>query len=63
MKDRFDAAHAVVYEGAIGDRADVRGVGRRFEIDADRLVPGRPERSHERLAEMAGASRDQNPHR
>ena len=52
------AAQGAVYKGSICDRAYLVGLTRRDDIEPDRLAPLRPERSHQRFAEMARATGD-----
>ncbi len=60
--DGAHAPHAARDDGAVGDRAGFGGEGRGQNVEADHFVAAVPERAHQRLAEMAGASCDQNLH-
>ncbi len=63
MEDGPRAAHATLHAGAVGDRADTGGEGPLDDVEADHLAPHLLQRAHEGLAQVPGASRDQNRHR
>src|SRR5262245_12567550 len=62
MDDRAHAAHALLDQRPIPDRADDIGERRGQEVDTDRDAFRRAQAPHQRLAEMACAAGDENGH-
>lgn len=63
MEDGGDAGEAALYEGAVGDGADVCGVGGGFDVEADDGAVHLLERADEGFAQVAGAAGDEEVHR
>ena len=63
IKLRRGTVHAVdglVHDGAVGDRADDVGVGRRQPVQSDDVGPLVAQDAHQPLAEVAGAAGDED---
>src|SRR5438876_8850623 len=58
----MDAPHAPVHAGAVHNRSNLVREGRLNDVEADRLVTGSSQRSHECLAEMPCTPRDEDDH-
>ena len=60
MDDRSDVAELTSNERLVGDRSDGARECRCLDVDAARAPPLKLQRAHDRLAEMSGASGNEN---
>jgi hypothetical protein len=62
MKHLLHAGHAPLHARAVGYRADLGREWRRRDIETRDVIVQIPQGADQRLAEMTGASRNQNFH-
>ena len=62
VEDPPDPGHGAPHRGPVGDRAEMGDEGAREDVEAGDLMALLPEAADEGLAEMAGASCDQDFH-
>ena len=62
VQDRSDPSHRARDDGAVGDRADDVRERRGEDVEPYRLATRRAKRAHQRFAEVARTSGDENGH-
>lgn len=63
VQHRIDLVHAVMYEVAIDDRADLVRERRGQDVDTEDIVVRVAQAAHQRFAKMAAAAGDEDFHR